>query len=238
MYEARKSAPKADEELSELERRAAARELERSIRSAEHAELERRLASRSEELDTAIRHLAALEASLGELQRATVEIRAEAREVRSQRAELTERIDVLTRHNDGLERTLAEREQAEGVLRSTVRELEGSITAARGRIEALEQDGFSRDARIVLLERERRQSLMLARRAAASRAWRLGHATTRLLRRLTFRPIRTAGALEALIARLDAPDGPASAPSLAPAPERPALPAPAPTEVTEADRRP
>jgi chromosome segregation ATPase len=162
--------------------------------AAERSELERRLAIRSEELDTSIRQLAAVERAVAELERAMADLRAEAHEVRGERAELLERIDQLARHNDGLERALAEHERIEGELRAESLEL----AQLRPRLDQL--------------ERERAQTLEDLRRLGASRAWRMGHGVTRLLRRLTFRPIRTGGAVERMIARLQAPALPARRP--------------------------
>jgi len=54
------------------------------------------------------------------------------------------------------------------------------------------------------LELQRQRTIEDVRRAAGSRAWRWGHGVTRLLRTLTFRrSVRNAGAMDALLERLE-----------------------------------
>jgi chromosome segregation ATPase len=175
------------EALAQAERERDRLASELRSREAEQAELERRLAARGEELDATVRQLTSIESTVLALRDAIAEHTSEVDSIRAERAVLVERADALMLHNDGLTRALTERERSENELRIRVGELRAAA------------------ARAVLLEREREQTLEDVRRAEASRAWRLGHGVTRLLRRITFRRSRTRGALERVIERLEEP---------------------------------
>jgi chromosome segregation ATPase len=161
-------------------------------------ELDRRLAIRTEELNAVTRQLIAFEGSVRTLERALAELQSATEGLREERAGLVERVDTLTLQNEGLVQTLARRERSEQALALEVRRLHDAEARA-GELEA----------HVERLERERAQTLSDVRRVAASRAWRLGHGATTLLRRATFRPVRTGGALDAIIDRLDVPKSPA-----------------------------
>jgi chromosome segregation ATPase len=187
--------------------------------AAETAELDRRLALRTEELDAAVSRLAFVEGSTGALERAITELRAETTEVRSERARLAARVDTLTLHGDGLMRAVAERDRAIGEYSHTLAERQRALSELGAQVEALGAESERREARIhalqeelqagdhrrEALELERRRTIEDLRRVGASRAWRWGHGTSRLLRRLTFRRSRGKGGVEKLLERLDPP---------------------------------
>ena len=55
------------------------------------------------------------------------------------------------------------------------------------------------------LETERERTVADLRRVSESRAWRWGHGSSALLRRLTFRKSKGQGGVEVLLRRLEAP---------------------------------
>jgi septal ring factor EnvC (AmiA/AmiB activator) len=188
--------------------------------TSERERLQTQLSVREEELQTVVRNLVAIEGATASLERAFAELRSEAHELRAERSSLAERIDLLSLHNEGLHQALAERDRGDGALRSTISTLEQELARRRARIGELQNTAERADAelessaagrasvelRISELERERERTVEDLRRVASSRAWRWGHGTTRLLRRLTFRrSLRSAGAVEKLLDRLDPP---------------------------------
>jgi chromosome segregation ATPase len=164
-------------------------------------ELARRLALRTEELDATVSALRTLERSTETIESAVSDVRGEARELRSERAQLAARIDTLTIHAEGLARAIADRDTALGELRRSNADLQAQIVELQAQAEQARQ----RTTALEALERERQRTVEDLRRLSHSRAWRLGHGATRLIRRLTFRPIKTGGAVEVLIKRLEAP---------------------------------
>ncbi len=138
-----------------------------------------------------------------------------------------ERLQALLAEREGsIERLGGELERAEAQLQSSRRELD---TAERARArEAAEHSARSRrlEQEVSALSVGLRHTREDIERAAGSRAWRLGHLTTRTLSRLARRPVRTQGALAAALTRIERVQG-AVYELPPPAAERPALVAPA-----------
>ncbi len=199
--------------------------------TSERDRLETQLSLRDRELETVVRNLVAIEGATASLEHAFAELRSEAQALRGERSSLAERIDLLGLHNDGLHQALAERDRGDAALRSTISTLEQEVERDQARIRSLENEAQLTDAelrsstsgraklelRVSELERERERTVEDLRRVASSRAWRWGHGTSRLLRRLTFRrSVKAAGAVEKLLERLEQPpELPAAAPAAA-----------------------
>lgn len=154
------------------------------------------------------------EAAAAELQAAREQVRvalarAEDAEIElgEQRQEL-ERLQSLAAGRAGsIERLGGELERTEAQLQASRRELD---TAERARArEAAEHSTRSRrlEQEVSALSVALRHTREDIERAAASRAWRFGHLTTRTLSRLARRPARTQGALVAALTRIERVQG-------------------------------
>jgi chromosome segregation ATPase len=142
-------------------------------------------------------------------------LRAERTALAATNAELERRLAVRGEELDSLVVQLSAIERIVVSLERTIEELreqraESGNQPAEPAAPAAAQEQPAESELRAMLERERAQTIEEVRRAASSRAWRWGHGVTRLLRTLTFRrSARSAGALEALLARLESEQLPA-----------------------------
>jgi hypothetical protein len=102
---------------------------------------------------------------------------------------------------------------AAAALRAELEQIGAESNRRRAHVRTLKASLEAGEAELAALTAERDRTIADLRRIAASRAWRWGHGTTNLLRRLTFRRTHGVGAVDTLLTRLEPP------PALPPAPE-------------------
>jgi len=176
----------------------------------------------------------ALEAERAELERRQRETSERAAEAAAVNASLRRKLDVTAREHEEALARLADAEpasrapdtgsrpEADGEYRRRVRELEQTVSTLIVGLSEAKAD---------------------IQRAEQSRAWRLGHGVTRAARRLAMRQIRTKGALDRAVRRLERLEEqaqlvpPAPTPGALPPARRPALPGPAIDDATRARSR-
>ena len=214
----------ADRRLAHLQR-------ELRIREREEQAARREMARLTEQL---MRHSRGARL---QLERARAEGVAERGRVRAEGAAQLERLRMrgaaqLEQARGDLGRGHAEWEAARAELESAVERVRGELAMRGGELERAESELGALRRQLEASERVRareaseygarsrqleqsvsalsvglRQTREDIERAAASRAWRLGHRVTRTLARLARRPVRTEGALVAALARIDRVQG-------------------------------
>ena len=172
------------------------------------AELNRRLSLRGEELASAIGRLASIEGTIAPLGEVIAVLRSEATELRSERNTLAARVDALAIQNDGLTRAITERDRTISDHRADAAEMRAELEHRLARVQGLESELGAANIELEALRSEREATAQDLRRVAASHAWRWGHGVAKLLRRLTFRRARGPGAIQRMIANLEAPPVP------------------------------
>ena len=203
----------ADRRLAHLQRELCIREREERAARREMARLTEQLMRHSRGARLQLERARA--EGVAEVGRLRAEGAAELERLRMRgAAQLEQARGELGRERAGWEAARAELERAAGGLERA----ESELGALRRQLEASER-GRAREAseygaRVRQLEQSvsalsvgLRQTREDVERAAASRAWRLGHRVTRTLARLARRPARTEGALVAALARIDRVQG-------------------------------
>ncbi len=203
----------ADRRLAHLQRELCIREREERAARREMARLTEQLMRHSRGARLQLERARA--EGVAEVGRLRAEGAAELERLRMRgAAQLEQARGELGRERAGWEAARAELERAAGGLERA----ESELGALRRQLEASER-GRAREAseygaRVRQLEQSvsalsvgLRQTREDIERAAASRAWRLGHRVTRTLARLARRPARTEGALVAALARIDRVQG-------------------------------
>jgi O-antigen biosynthesis protein len=183
-----------DPRAAQLRRELAIRDREERAARREMARLTEQLVRQSRAARTQLERVRAESIAEYELLRADMEEqRANAQEIRVEAEELRGSVERSSAELDRAEHELnALRGQLEASERLRAREATELATRARG----LEQTA---SALSVALRRTRDD----IERVERSQAWRLGHFTTRTLRRLARRPIRTEGALRSSLVRIE-----------------------------------
>lgn len=161
---------------------------------------------RAEELDAAIEQLGAARDAQNRLEGELADTRAALELAHAEHAALTSQVELLRQHNRGMADALTERDRE--LKRQFLDRLEAAERHVAEREAHLEAQATAREARMAEVEQERvirlTETIEALRRIERSRAWRLGHGATRLLRRLTFRPsVKREGGVEQLIRRLE-----------------------------------
>jgi GT2 family glycosyltransferase/spore maturation protein CgeB/predicted nucleic acid-binding Zn-ribbon protein len=228
--------------IRDREERAARRELgrlaEQLARTSQAArtQLEQARVESAAELRELEGELRQSHEELHELRPELDELRRELHELRPELDELRRELHELRPEPERLAALVADREASLRGLAGELERAEGQLTGLRKQVEAAERARSRAQAehakRVRWLEQEVSALTVGLRhvkddieRAAVSRAWRLGHATTRALSRLARRPLRTQGALAAALAHIERVQG---AVRELPAPDIPAAPASAP----------
>ncbi len=216
----------AEERIAHLQRELAIRDREERAARREMARLTEQLVRHSRDTRTQLERLRADGAA--ELERlsaareiASVELHAAREQLGAEQARAVHaevELEELRRELDGLTAAAAEREASIQLLGGELERAEDQLGASRRQLQDAERararEVSEHSARSRRLEQEAsalsvglRHTKDDIERAARSRAWRLGHRTTRTLARLARRPVRTQGALAAALARIERVQG-------------------------------